>query len=600
MPKKLNSMPEYTARMPKQPHDVSQSFAYTTCPGMLNPVYYDMLHHGDEIHFSASHYLRMNPMVTQALGQIDVHLDYFFVPLGVIYTPAPSMFYQTDDLISSALDEVSPDMFPTVDSAGLTGFFNYLSSHMTANGHYNVNQSLPAYFDCLPKSIARMFDFFDLGADAFLAKLAGMQVTFPEFTPWFNLAYKAVYQLYFRNDDRERKNYFYNIDKYSSNLSINIDLASKESIFEINYANRPKDYFTSVKVSPLGSSVSMLNGQALVSLYSDVNYWLSHNSVYPSDSAGVEMTDLNGVSTDSIASYNSSDYGSISANSIRQLFMVDKLLRVVGRAEKNYESQFLAHYGIKIPHDVMHNITHIGHDMVTLKPDSIISTAETFNASAGTGAALGEIGGQCSGMLTGSKKNFKAPFHGVFLCISHVIPRRRYVLGLNRLHDLTSPNKFWQPEFDKKGMEPLFGYEANFYGDEQMSQFFGWRFGYEYFKRKADKVSRAFKPSGNTRYIVNTYSPWVIASTPFGFIDASGSNQMGYTPSQIELQPYNFFVAPTDLNVNMVVPYNPAFPAKVGNVYQYHQIYQTDPFICDFNMHIKKVNSMSTYSEPEL
>ena len=35
-----------------------------------------------------------------------------------------------------------------------------------------------------------------------------------------------------------------------------------------------------------------------------------------------------------------------SAN-IRQLFMVDKLLRVVGRADKDYESQFLAHFGVK-------------------------------------------------------------------------------------------------------------------------------------------------------------------------------------------------------------------------------------------------------------
>ena len=61
MAKKLNSMPDYRANMPRQPHDVSQSIGFSTCPGMLSPVYYDMLHTGDSIHFSASQFTRLNP-----------------------------------------------------------------------------------------------------------------------------------------------------------------------------------------------------------------------------------------------------------------------------------------------------------------------------------------------------------------------------------------------------------------------------------------------------------------------------------------------------------------------------------------------------------
>ena len=101
--------------------------------------------------------------------------------------------------------------------------------------------------------------------------------------------------------------------------------------------------------------------------------------------------------------------------------MVEKLLRVVGRA-KNYESQFLAHY-IKIPHDVMHNITHIGHDMITITPESVISSANTFDSTTGEGSALlGEIGGKGSGMLSGRKHNFTAPFHGVFMVFLILFP----------------------------------------------------------------------------------------------------------------------------------------------------------------------------------
>ena len=113
MTKKLNSMPDYQARMAKHPHDVSQSTTFSAAPGMLQPVYYDMLHLGDELHFSASEFVRLNPLEAQPLGQVDVHLDYFFVPLTVMYLPSSSLFYDTDDLVSSLFSgNLSTDDFP--------------------------------------------------------------------------------------------------------------------------------------------------------------------------------------------------------------------------------------------------------------------------------------------------------------------------------------------------------------------------------------------------------------------------------------------------------------------------------------------------------
>lgn len=590
MTKKLNSMPDYRAKMPRQPHDVSQSTAYTCCPGALNPVYYDMLHTGDELFFSASQFTRLNPMVTQALGQIDVHLDYFFVPLTVMYTPSSSLFYQTDDLLSSLVDKdtLNKTNFPVCDLANYV--FDILPS---ANAHYGISSLLPSQFDCLLKSVVRMIDFLDLSVDGVLALISnGAPIsTYPKFTPWFALAYQAVYQLYYRNDDREVKNYHYNIDKYYNGDDIELSRA-KKSIFEINYVSRAKDYFNSVKVSPISSSTSLLSASALDDLYSQTNLWLSNSINRIADSDNVDIA-LGQYST---AVRNEDNF--VNTGAIRSMFMVEKLLRVIGRSEKNYESQFLAHYGIKIPHDVMHNITHIGHDMVSLNPESVRSTANTYDSATGQGSALGEIGGQCSGMLTGSKKSFTAPFHGVFLCISHIVPRRRYVLGLNKLHMLNSPDKFWQPEFDKKGMEPIFGYEAYFYGDEDLSVRLGWQFAYEMFKRKSDRVMRAFKPSPNQRYLVNTYAPWVISSVPYGHLLNDGSNRYIFNDT---IEPYDLLVSPNDLNVNMIVPHSTASPEPDGDgQYQPWTFYQTDPFICDFNLNCKKVNMMSEYGEPEL
>ena len=609
MAKKLNSMPDYKANLPRNPHDLSQSISYTTVPGQISPVYFDMLHTGDEIFFRGAQFTRLNPLEKPPLGQIDVHIDYFFVPLTVMYLPSSSLFYQTDDLVSSLIDkdELIKDKFPTVN---MNGFVNNIFA-ITGEGDERSGKwsDQPIFdqsgdigyeepFDCAGKSIFRMFDFLDMNPQCIYERMhSGSISDYPRITPWFALAYQAIYQLFYRNDDREFKNYHYNIDYSYSDGQIDAgNTANSKSIFQINYVSRPKDYFNSVKANPIGSAVSSLSGTTLNLLYSQVNDWLSNASVYSASNDGSDTEYGNSASRQSASA---SDTGSIGSAQIRQLFMVDKLLRVVGRAEKNYESQFLAHFGIKIPHDVMHNITHIGHDMVSMNAESVISKADTFNTTTGQGSALGEVGGQASCTLKhdGEDFHFKAPFHGVFMAVSYIVPRRRYITGLNKLHSLNSPSDFYQPEFDKKGMQPLFNYEFNpdFVGG---SAFIGWQFGYEQFKRTYDRITTAFMPTLNSAISVNTLSPWVVANRPYCFLD-NACQVVDYSSTKMAI---SLLCAPTDLNSNMIVPYNTNFVLAFIDAEYFSPwlLYQTDPFICDFNMHLKKVNSMSEYSEPEL
>lgn len=81
MAKKLNSMPDYQARMPRQPHDMSQSITLSFSTGMELPVYYDMLHLGDDIYASANMFCRLQNPLTATLADVDIHFDYFLYPL---------------------------------------------------------------------------------------------------------------------------------------------------------------------------------------------------------------------------------------------------------------------------------------------------------------------------------------------------------------------------------------------------------------------------------------------------------------------------------------------------------------------------------------
>ena len=603
MAKKLNSMPDYRANMPRQPHDVSQSTGFSTCPGMLSPVYYDMLHTGDSIHFSASQFTRLNPLNVASIGDLDVHLDYFFVPLTVMYTPTSSMFYQTDDLVSSVFADknqwASFSSFPTYQ------FFDFLENNFTSSGTPCQSLSQPLFgssdpilpyqtFDCLGKSIFRIWDFFDMSPLAIMSTIdSDYGYALPNYTPWFALAYQAIYQLFFRNDDRERKNYHYNIDdKFSAGMWYETNANNVKSIFCLNYASRPKDYFNSVKVSPIGSSVSSLDSNTQATLFNQVNSWLNASTILPASETGGPVFNLTNARQVSGSNF-------MSTQNVRQIFMVEKLLRIIGRSEKNYESQFLAHYGIKIPHDVMHNITHIGHDMLTFSPKGIVSQADTYNSLSDEGAALGQVGGEGYAMLSGKKHNFEAPFHGVFMVISHIIPRQRYVLGLNKLHQLSSVTDFWQPEFDKKGMQPIFNYEADW--SRGMSARAGWQFAYEQFKRKSDKVTSAFMPALSTNFVVNEWSPWFVTTYPWMHVGYDGAVYGRQSWPSVDAT--DLLVGPCDLNIQMQVLHDTRWPT-LGTGEKYVDkpwiLYQTDPFICDFNINCKKVNMMSEYGEPEL
>lgn len=628
MQKKLNSMPDYKARMPRQPHDVGQSFTYTSSTGMILPVYYDMLHTGDELHFNANLFTRLNPMSIASLGDIDIHLDYFFVPLSLMYLPSTSMFYQTDDLFSGVFRTNSPgaatssfEKFPVLDFTQTILDMRDFDLDFNSSANSPVPMGFGNYvyptdrFECQGRSVFRMLDHFELNPlayldpDSYLYGYNGTSIPVTShfsFTPWFPLAYQAAYQLYYRNDDREPKNYHFNMDQYCPALtsvswsegfgSSNNVTSWKKSIFSLNYAQRPKDYFNSVKVSPVASSVSMLNGVNSYKYLNNIHSFISGDisgastnvNTFPSSSGnGSDMTTTDLIFTND----------RVSAAGIRQLFMLDKMLRVIGRADKNYESQFLAHYGVKIPHDDLHNITHIGHDMVTMTPELIMSTANTYNGE--TGSPLGEVGGQGQSMLNGRKRHFKAPFHGVFLVCAYSVPRQRYMSGFNKLHSLNSPMDFWQPEYDRKGMQPLFYYETSLIPGQNNAldgTRLGWQFAYEQFKRKYDRVSTAFEPAPSDD-LINTYSPWVISVFPYQSLDSNGSSTS--TPPKI-LQPWVFMSTPNDINGIMQVPHQTSWFFSDDLINTPWLIYHTDPFIHDFRMNCKKVNFMSEYGEPEL
>ena len=602
MAEKLNSMPDYQARMPRQPHNISQKLTLTHSTGMELPVYFDMLHLGDELYFNANLSSRFNPLIKPFLGDCDIHLDYFFVPLSVIYTPTTSIFYQTNDLISSNFNfqSLQKSRFPSYDiDANIENIRADIAGPQKKYGYDgNIVEFNNLAFDCLGKSLVRLMDLLQYNTRTLFETLPNAN---PHTTPWFLCAYHAIHELYFRNDDREFKDYCYNLDQYYDSTEA---FSDGNDFLHLNYVNSYRDYFNAVKVSPIGSSVSMLNGESSWNMLSKVESYL-YDGVRPqrANSQGEWISNVGGgdevaVSISQRYNVSSGVYRAMDTANIRQLFMVDKLLRVTGRANKDYESQFLAHFGIKVPHDELHDITHIGHDMISLGTSPVVSQSDTYDGT--SGSALGEIGGQGYGRLQGKKRSFKAPFHGVFMIICHAVPKFRYYGGISKLHDLSDPMKFWQPEYDRKGMQPVFSWESDYQTTSIASAVrLGWQFGYEHFKRKYDRVSIGLR-NWNQSVSVNEQAPWVLSREAFRLPFDSVNITDHSTDNTTMLANFTAMLStPHDLDTVMMVRYNSQWIEDL-TWERAHELFITDPLITDFSFDVKKVNFMSEYGEPEL
>ena len=291
--------------------------------------------------------------------------------------------------------------------------------------------------------------------------------------------------------------------------------------------------------------------------------------------------------------------GRVTSSGLRRMFAVEKLARVIGRAKMDYDSQVLAHFGFKVPHDVKHQLSHLKTQHSIIHIGEVISTADTYSSGSGgsSGSALGAIGGKGYGIIKSGDRPFKftAPCDGVIMCTFSAVPRLRYYGTFDKQNVLTNRVSFYQPEFDKLGMQPIYHYEAFHFrsSSSDNSNRLGWQFRYEQWKRKYDRVSEAFALPSNYGQL-NQNSAWVVSLSPYATVnDLSGASSYGVGWSNAGL-----VCKPTELNSAMVVPYTTQW--NTAYLTNPQTMFYTDPFICQFRANVKKVSVMSAYGEPDL
>lgn len=600
-------MLQHTARLSRSGFDMSQSYAFTCAPGMLLPVYSDLLNVGETVSLTTQFFARSQPLVTPAMVDVDFHLEWFFVPATMLLTSWGQIRNQTLDFVTSAINPESLDggNFPLVDCTKISVQYSNLSSsapfYIDPNTKSNVFTTA-TLFDSNGKSLFRMLDALGFNPYGVFDNPGDSSVVTPHnpnVFPIRALAYQCIYQWFYRNDDYEPLNVrTYNWDFFLTgdvepNSFVSDNVISGYSPFLLRYADFRKDYFTSIKPSPISSSVSMLGGFNALLVLNNVNSYLSNRVGVPMQSNAATKATSSLNYTETIAGTSPTvTNATASISALRSIFAVEKLARITGRASKDYDSQTLAHFGFKVPHDVKHQATrlHTCHGMLHI--GEVVGTADTYNGD--TGSALGELAGKGYVSINDKKKvKFTAPVDGILMCVFHCLPRLRVQNAFDKQNSLTSRLDLYIPEFDKLGMQPLYNYEYNpIFG--LSSDFRGWQLRYDQYKRKFDRVSAVFSDPVRNQGI-NQYSAWVAKYSPFYSQSTPAIPQAQGAITALLLK-----CSPTCLNNIMVMPYQPAIQDPSTFKANPASEFYTDPFICDFRANVHKISTMSPSGEPDM
>lgn len=612
---KLDKNQRIRTSKPRNVFDLSHDYLFTATTGQLRPVSHDILQPGDKVKGKFNFFLRTMPLSTAAMVDVDFMVDYFFVPMELLWLPFGAWWSQTRSYPFNVRDGARqlPELgqLPKVS-------LEYMRESIWSEGDKFQN--------------LRLADDLGFPGLAYGANNAAVQLTnddpvYPEVFPWQFAAYQCIYQHWYRDEEREA----FQSECYAMPEQFSVSpSAHLPELFKMRYVNRMDDYFTSSKLSPLVSNIN--NSVSPVGNY--VSFLNSYNNFLFEASDADDSTNTSPVNLINDG-FTSAGNESRAVNQLRALFAQEKLLHVMNMTHKDYDSMVLARLGYDVPRDVKHGVQHLGHDVCQLNIQEIVSGSNTFTGE--TGSALGDLAGQGKAISRDFKGfNFTAPCHGVLMSIWTCRTRPKYTpaeLRKDMLQDITD---FFTPELDDLGMQPQYLYESHlinqlrdvasptYWRDMNPYTITGWNYRYEYLKRNINRASLAFmRSSDGLKYWdpdgdeitphyslnqgFNSFSQWSYSRIPLdlafkinGITPIPEDNY--YSRPHVDL----FKVRPDELNNIMLVSWFADNPDS-GSEYLYEDWarfpwlkYQRDPFIVDGRFDCKKVSAMSIYSMPKL
>lgn len=332
---------------------------------------------------------------------------------------------------------------PTQPRVNYTDSSSSRSTSTPKDRHRSIYDD-PKYIDVLREGLEEQINTH---RSAILAHLAKIKDYNHSVNPFRFLAYQKIYSDFYKRDDYEATDPLsFNIDDFDGSIAIDGTVNAERllSMLRVRYRWLPKDYFTGIVPSELFGTLN----DDLSTLVSG----FGGSIVSSNNGTGVAIPDSVGINE------------FVSTKSIRSAFAIEKLLRLTRRAGgHDYISQTASHYGFEPPKGRGDKVEFLGGYSSTINISEVVTSANGFveDSRERMNASVGQIFGKGIGSLDGGKEiEYTAKEHGIFMCISSVVPELDYSSeGLNAFNTKFQRGDYFQPEFQDLGLQPVYSHE---------------------------------------------------------------------------------------------------------------------------------------------
>lgn len=439
--------------------DLSFKNAFTAKVGELLPIMCKEVYPGDKFNIRGQAFTRTQPVNSAAYSRLREYYDFYFVPYRLLWNMAPTFFTNMPDphhaaspTTSVSLDERHP-WFTFFDLMEYLGNLNSLSDTYEK---YKKNFFGFSRLELTCKLLNYLN--YGIGKDYESIKVPGDADNIL-LSPFPLLAYQKICEDYFRDDQwQSAAPYRYNLDYlYSMRNGYHIPIHSftkddfkNPTMFDLNYCNFQKDYFTGMLPK------AQYGEEAVASPLSGMFNFTSPSSVTFTNAPAQGVNALSkGVITIDHSSPTSLPAG-LSVLALRQAECLQKWREIAQSGRMDYQTQMQKHFNVSPSETLSGHCKYLGGWTSNLDISEVVNTNLTGDNQA-------DIQGKGTGTLNGNKVDFEAKEHGIIMCIYHCLPLLDWSINrIARQNFKTAFTDYAIPEFDSIGMQQLYASEMIF------------------------------------------------------------------------------------------------------------------------------------------
>lgn len=437
--------------------DLSFKNAFTAKVGELLPIMCKEVYPGDKFNIRGQAFTRTQPVNSAAYSRLREYYDFYFVPYRLLWNMAPTFFTNMPDPHHAASPLSSVNLSQRHPWFTFSDIMEYLGNLNSLSDTYEKYKKNFFGFSRLELSV-KLLNYlnYGFGKDYESVKVPSDADNIV-LSPFPLLAYQKICEDYFRDDQwQSAAPYRYNLDYlYAAGHDFHIpfsaftkDAFKNPTMFDLNYCNFQKDYFTGMLPKAQYGDVSVASP-----IFGDLDIGDSSSLTFTSAPEQGANTIQSGVL---VVNNNSNTTAGLSVLALRQAECLQKWREIAQSGRMDYQTQMQKHFNVSPSETLSGHCKYLGGWTSNLDISEVVNTNLTGDNQA-------DIQGKGTGTLNGNKVDFEAKEHGIIMCIYHCLPLLDWSINrIARQNFKTAFTDYAIPEFDSIGMQQLYASEMIF------------------------------------------------------------------------------------------------------------------------------------------